>query len=158
MKIFKHSQSVSKVDIPGANVPAYVTLQGTAGSALSDILMAKAPATDISITDAVDMSINKALSSDFLIATFGKSPITIRITGMILDARNCSGSGNIPAFFKKYNVHKNKTARVTVCVCVAGASTTYKCVLTSMMLVKNIQRYDCPVASDYVLNLIGVEI
>lgn len=85
------------------------------------VLAGSAPATDISITRRVDCTINKSLSGDYQISTFGHHPVEITITGLDLYyAADSTGKLNqnsiIQKVYNDYNVHDNKDkyANVTI--------------------------------------------
>ena len=89
----------------------FITI-ASAGGPLKNIIVASAPITSVSISNASDTFVNKALSGDFMIASFGERPVNIRVTGVTLLSSYCSGSHGVamslPAFYEKYGAGSGK--------------------------------------------------
>ena len=114
---------------------AYITMWADAGNALGNVLMSTAPADQIRIEEGVDFTLSKALSGDFLIATFGHKPVTITISGFDIYNDPCLKTQvpTVQGFYDRWNVHVNKAARINLGMAgSSGAGTAYRCVLVSL--------------------------
>lgn len=135
----------------------YITLAADGGEKLRNILITTAPANRISIDESVDFSLNKALSGDFLVSSFGYKPVMITINGLDIYQDNCtSGSKEtVQSFYDKWNVHANKNARIVVGMATAGSSgRSYSCVLVSLQRV-TAQELEVSGVGKYVMTLYG---
>ena len=138
----------------------YITIAGKSAmdSMLSNILLGKAPAQSISISDSVDLSQNKALSGDYLIATFGSNLTSIVISG--LDIYGVFGecfTGRGPSvldFYNRYNAYMNKDGRVILSIASSTDASVFVCVLVSCNCTAD---HQTPGVGQYKIQLLGVK-
>lgn len=150
-------------NMPGADAPSvYCTMlaRSSKDSSVADafpaLLTFKAPVFGLRITSGVDYSIAKGLDGDFLISTFGYKLTSIQFNGLNVNSicAERANSGGIYTYYRRWNVHADKTARVDV---VIDGKRAYRCVLTSLDLalpgVENV-----PATTRYTLDLLGVQL
>ena len=108
---------------------------------LKTVLQGRAPATGITVMQKVDYSISKSLKKDFIVDTFGDSPVHIVLDGVTIMNAACLENGEqastMEDFYEKYKLSANKANRVSLGL--SGHKTedgvttnTFKCVLLSM--------------------------
>ena len=139
----------------------YITFMANAGDGLSKALYTNAPAADIAMEESVDYAESKALSGDYLIATFGHKLMTLRIRGLDIYSKLCSVGDNtsgmtIQQFYDKFNVHTNPQARVDVSSS-GQNSGAFRCIIVSL---NRSSSHTTAVAGigDYSLVMLGVKL
>ena len=126
--IFGGTYGVQWTNVSGQTSAAYILLDATGGSnstkSLATLFLTRAPANNIVIDQGVDSNIQKNMKGDFLVSTFGHKLTEITISGIDMFTNICVSQvgkqadtdDTIKKFYKKYNVHDNNTARVTLTV------------------------------------------
>lgn len=154
--IMNDSGGITRHTIDGGTT--YITLAADGGLNLQNILITTAPANRISIDESVDFSLNKALSGDFLVSSFGYKPVMITINGLDIYQDTCTSASNketVQSFYDKWNVHANKNARIIVGMATSGSSgRSYSCVLVSLQRI-TAQELEVAGVGKYVMTLYG---
>lgn len=113
MRIFKNKPSIS------VSVTDDSTAVVIADGALKNVLQGRAPSTGIVIEQKVDCSISKSLKKDFIVDTFGDSPVQITLEGLTILNAACLGNGagnglTMEEFYEKYKLSANLSSRVVL--------------------------------------------
>lgn len=157
MKVFGSKPSISIHSDAGDYVSIVL-----ADVSLSTVLNGRAPATGITIDQAVDYSISKSLKQDFIVDTFGDSPVKITLEGIEFLTSTCGENQDetiqqtIETFYDNNKLSADRTKRVLL-----GLSTNpergsaFTCVLTGMRSVIDREGAD-KMYVKYSLTLIGV--
>lgn len=142
------TKSKAGILAPGANaytlredsVP-FATLvgRGIQGSDAVKVLTGHAPTLSVTVKDTVPLSMARTLSGNMLIATYGRGPVSIEISGLDVYDADCyekASSSNakdrIQDFWAANNVHDNPSARLTLCLG-TDKKQLYTCVLVGLM-------------------------
>lgn len=131
------------------------------------IMLARAPITAVDIQQITDYSITKSLDNDFLITTFGDTPVKIELRGInIYNLNGCSLSDTqtdkrqILAFYRKNKVSTDLDARFDLAIAGGPNETTsvFRCVIVSLRIMNNGQHNGIPTSHmmyDYAMVLVG---
>ena len=126
------------------------------------IIIASAPMLGIRIEERSDCNITKSLAGDFLISSFGDSPVKISIDGMNIIRQVCSNksaTGDYPSitdFFDKNKVSTDIKKRVKLIIATsANTKKTYNCAIIGFDTVLDTE-YNEYGSNRYSLHLIGV--
>jgi len=98
------------------------TVDVDAGESKPNIFLANAPKTGISIKRLTDHNVTKSLGGDFLLSTFGDTPVDIQLSGLNIFATKCDlGLGStdysdIMDFYEKNKVSTNPRKRIDITV------------------------------------------
>lgn len=98
--------------------------------------LTQSPITSISIQESADYSLNKSLSSDFLVSTLNDLAVQISIGGLHSFNTLCSSDKNkseqqsVLDFYQKYKISTNTKTRITITI--GNSNRVYKCVLVKM--------------------------
>ena len=125
--IFSQLGAVSQSVIEKDRAFITITKVGGTSGGTGDIrtILASAPVTAVNIKQLTDFSITKSLSNDFLVASFGDTPVQIQMQGInIIGINNCmleasssdSTRTQIMEFYKKNKVSSDLTARFDVAI------------------------------------------
>lgn len=141
---------------------AFITFSGGAGGdALGAVVAASAPVTGVTVTQKVDYAITKALSKDFLVSTFGDSPVSITISGIELLNLECTTTNkysSIVDFYDKNKLSTNIMTRLNVGISVGADAVSYTCVLLGLTLQADTRNDMGNSTSSYVLDMLGVKL
>lgn len=121
----------------GANV-AYITISKAGGD---DIILGYAPITGVDIRQLTDFSVTKSLNRDFLVATFGDTPVQITIKGLnFFNLNGCAlkdddvGSREqIMDFYKQNKLSAAPYDRFDVAITKSGeTAVSFRCVIVGL--------------------------
>lgn len=163
--VFAALGSINTYTYPKTEGSAFFTLAPVKkGQSAKNYLTGAMPVTGLQIGEGVDYSITKALNLDFLLASFGDSPVTIVLRGVSFDEvpeclpANGKSTGakqdRAMEFYDKYKLSKDITNRVDI-----GISTTnisYRCALIAMEASKSGEGNGNQNIYNYTMKLIGV--
>lgn len=118
--------------------PALITIVQPKGIEMEDpkLYFAYAPATGISIKQLTDHTINKALSGDFMLASFGDTPVDIQLSGVCFFGVKCGqmqaqlSNNDIMEFYNKNKVSENPSARLDITM--GTSNNAFRCALIGM--------------------------
>jgi len=133
----------------------------------TDVLLATAPVTGVTIQQLTDFSVTKSLDSDFLVATFGDTPTKITLKGMsFFNLNGCMLGGDdvtkqqILDFYKEYKLSSNVHKRVDISISKGArvAPVCFRCVIVGLDA-QNQSTNDglSNFVYNYTMQLIGVE-
>ena len=129
---------------------------------LNTVLQGRAPATGITIEQTVDYAISKSLNQDFIVDTFGDSPVRIILEGIEFLTEVCNGEQSdaaketVEAFYDKNKLSADNVKRVALGLSSqTGQGQAFTCVLTGMRSVVDRESAD-KMYIKYNLTLIGV--
>ena len=126
------------------------------------VYLAFAPVTGISIKQLTDHTVNKALSGDFMLATFGDTPVDIQLSGLCFFGSGCGGmfeslsDDDIMAFYARNKVSENPTARLDITM--ATSKNAFRCALIGMRSQSTNDAELNGLLYTYNLSLVGVPI
>lgn len=132
------STSTSTVATPKDGYVAFITIYDTEGD---KVWLARAPITGVNIKQLADYSVTKALDNDFLVTTFGDTPVQIDLTGMnIYNMNGCNivdsaaSKAQILSYYKKKKISSNLKIRFDISIATGsgGPSSTFRCVLVAL--------------------------
>lgn len=126
------------------------------------VVLAKAPSCQVNIAENANISVDRSLSGDWLVLTFGMRLVDISISGLDIYGMACedkdSDDMTIQDIFDTYNCAVHPKARITLSMTNGKrASTVYKCILISMERIKNSLRLDASGVGEYGIRLVGVK-
>jgi hypothetical protein len=129
----------------------------------ANVVLATAPILGLSVEERADCSITKALNGDFVIASFGDTPVKLTISGVSILYTICQDRDNkatkgssVASFFKSNKISTDATKRIKVAIASSPTdTTTYTCALIGYDTSFN-EEYNEYNASRYTLHLIGV--
>ncbi len=163
MKIFNPLGGFSETQI-SQDDSAFITISKVNAG---DILLARAPVTSIDIQQLTDYSLTKSLDNNFLVTTFGDTPVKIELRGInIYNLNGCQlGKTNadktqIMSFYKKNKVSTDLEARFDLAIKGGKDEETpvFRCVIVSLRVMNNGQQQGVPTGHllyDYTMTLIG---
>ena len=150
----------------------------------SDVILAMAPMTEIEIRQLTDYSITKSLENDFIVATFGDTPVSITIRGINFFGLECKlgqevhwfdyllfragdkkkENQQILDFYNRNKLSANPSARFDVAIASSEPdgdqdTATYRCVVVGLDIINNAAREGATsnIAYNYMLTMIGVK-
>lgn len=115
------------------------------------LITAHAPVLRCRVNESVDYSIGKALSSDFIVTSFGDLPVELSISGMTIMEVSCGSTsatnpdkGNdnanktktlkLSELWNKYSFSSNPDVRFSIGISTNSGSFAYKCILLKATL------------------------
>lgn len=132
------STSTAAIATPKDGYVAFITIYDTEGD---KVWLARAPITGVNIKQLADYSVTKALDNDFLVTTFGDTPVQIDLTGLnIYNMNGCAitdskeSRAQVLAYYKKKKISSNLKIRFDISIATGsgGPSATFRCVLVSL--------------------------
>jgi hypothetical protein len=114
----------------------YFTLSSSSGNALKALFMGSAPATHVSITEAVDYDLHKAMNGGYVVASFGYAPVKIIMSGVDIyaDAANCVRyNSDIKGWWDRYNLHAAPDERVELGIYSRDGTAVYSCIVINIV-------------------------
>ena len=145
-----------------ANV-AYITIAEAGGD---NIVLGYAPITGVDIKQLTDFSVTKSLDRDFLIATFGDTPVQITLKGLnFFNLNGCTLLGNsasndqIMEFYKKNRLSTDRFKRFDIAIAISTNNTVvFRCVIVGLDT-QNTASQDglSNMLYSYTMTLIGVD-
>ena len=112
MILFNNAGSISSENSSSSN-RSYIVLSGSSSSSNSS-LFAISPVIGVSIKQAPDTSISKAINGNFYVSTFGSSPVYITIRGFHADSCISGSNSSIYDIYDEYRVDKNPNKRLSL--------------------------------------------
>ena len=140
LTLFKPYGSISRsILVDGANnFNTFITISSVGGGS---ILLGAAPVTGVSIQQLTDFSVTKSLDKDFLVATFGDTPVKITLSGIsFFNLNGCRLNGSrksnkqIMDFYRENKLSNRRSKRVDVSIA-SGAGETpvvFRCVIVAL--------------------------
>lgn len=137
------------------------TLSDSASSKWSRVQLAMAPVTGVDIQQMTDYSITKSLDKDFLIATFGDTPVQITLRGVNFFNLGDCYKGNayryISDFYDDNKLSSNKNIRFDVAIASSKSNAVaFRCVLVGLSLANDTTTHAGQIMASYTLSFIGV--
>jgi hypothetical protein len=104
---------------------------------LTQVLQGRAPATGITVEQKVDYSISKSLKRDFIVDTFGDSPVHIGLDGLTILNSTCLDTEEkaltMEQFYAKHKLSADSKNRVNIGLSGGGKEPqSFVCVLVGM--------------------------
>lgn len=162
INIFPNGGRVEAHQVTDTTSPAYARLVLTDSSS-STILIATAPMLGITIEERADCNVTKALDGNFLITSFGDSPVKINITGMNILKKICNNTDestytSMSAFFDKNKVSADVHKRIKLIIATSYSETkSYVCAIIGYDTVFREDDNEFGI-NTYSLHLIGVAV
>lgn len=159
--VFSKAGGISFHDA-GEHKSLITIVQPGTGSEKTTIYLAFAPLTGISVKQLTDHTVNKALSGDFMLATFGDTPVDIQLSGLCFFGARCDGmfegvsNDDIMEFYARNKVSENPTARLDITM--ATSNNAFRCALIGMRSQSTNDTELNGLLYTYNLSLVGVPI
>ena len=157
------SQSIIKStdNIAFITITVNSTGSGKTGTGMSKVQLAMAPVTGVEIQQMSDYSVTKSLDQDFLISTFGDTPVQITLRGVnffnLGDCYQGKAYKYISDFYDDNKVSSNKNIRFDVAIASAKTkAVAFRCVLVGLNMVNDTNTPAGQIMYNYTLSFIGV--
>ncbi len=157
--ISRHSLVTHEKNKPSA----FITITTTSG----DFLHGVAPVTGVLINQLTDFSVTKSLDKDFLVATFGDTPVRITLKGInFFNLNGCDlgqsrlSKKQILNFYKDNRVSTNINNRVDISIATGKnePAVSFRCIITGLDVQNNASNDGTSnVYYEYGMSLIGVD-
>jgi hypothetical protein len=165
MQIFSPTGSISTYKQVADGKKAYITLSAVGSE--QGLLVGSAPITGVDIKQLTDYSVTKSLNKDFLVATFGDTPIQITLHGLnFFNMNGCAlnmgdeaDNRQILDFYKENRLSTDPSKRFDVAIASdESATVSFRCVIVGLTT-QNQSASDGTNnrVYDYSMSLIGVD-
>ena len=125
------------------------------------VYLANAPQTGIRIKQLTDHSVNKALGGDFLLNSFGDTPVDIQLSGLNFFAMKCDLGVSQPTdddilqFYDDNKVSANPGRRLDITINSGKSGKLFRCALIGMQAQSASDPEFVNILYTYTLSLIG---
>jgi hypothetical protein len=163
ISLFSPVGSVNKAQLTDSSKVAYITISEAYGD---NIILGYAPITGVDIKQLTDYSVTKSLFGDFLVSTFGDTPVMITLRGLnFFNINGCLLTGQkesktqIMDFYKENRVSSAPSKRFDISIATSSTSTSaFRCVIVGLDT-QNMSTDDgiSNILYNYTMTLIGVD-